>query len=86
MPPWPGPKIPGNRLEPCSPNTASYCNARGRLPTSVLRTLAWRTAQQLQDGLPEGWQWHGRRVFIADGSYVSMPDIEENQARHPQPP
>jgi hypothetical protein len=73
-------------LEPCSPHTASYCNARTRLPTGVLRTLARRTAQQLQDGLPEGWQWNGRRVFIADGSHVSMPDTEENQARYPQPP
>ena len=41
-------------LEPCSPNTASYCNARARIPTAVLRSLARRTAQQLQDGLPEG--------------------------------
>jgi len=72
-------------LEPCSPNTASYCNARARLPTGVLRTLARRTAQQLQEGLPEGWKWNGRRVFIADGSHVSMPDTEQNQARYPQP-
>src|SRR5438067_9818587 len=35
-------------LEPCSPNTTSYCNARARLPIGVLRTLARRTAQQLQ--------------------------------------
>src|SRR5438874_4802709 len=49
-------------LEPCSPNTASYCNARARIPTAVLRSLARRTAQQLQDGLPEGWKWHGRNV------------------------
>src|SRR5262249_13085592 len=34
-------------LEPCSPNTASSCNARARLPTGVLGTLARRTAQQL---------------------------------------
>jgi hypothetical protein len=25
----------------CSPNTASYCNARSRLRTGVLRTLVW---------------------------------------------
>ena len=25
-----------NGLETCSPNTASYCNARGRLPTGIL--------------------------------------------------
>src|SRR3954447_19549945 len=29
-----------NGLETCSPNPASYCNARGRLPTGVLSTLA----------------------------------------------
>jgi hypothetical protein len=73
-------------LEPCSPSTASYCNARGRLPIGVLRTLARRTAQQLQDGLPEGWKWNGHNVFIADGSHVSMPDTQENQASYPQPP
>src|SRR5688572_6105761 len=39
-------------LEACSPNTASYCNARARLPTAVLRSLARRTVRQLQDGLP----------------------------------
>src|SRR5215203_1706406 len=72
-------------LEPCSPNTASYCNARGRLPTDVLRTLAKRTAQQLQDGVPDGWKWNGRSVFIADGSHVSMPDTPENHAAYPQP-
>jgi hypothetical protein len=68
-----------------SANTASYCNARARLPTGVLRTLAQRTAQQLQDSLPQAWKWQGRSVFIADGSHVSMPDTEANQARYPQP-
>ena len=67
-------------LEPCSPNTASYCNARARLPTAVLHSLARRTAQQLQASLPEGWKWNGRSVFIADGSHVSMPDTPQNQA------
>jgi hypothetical protein len=72
-------------LKGCSPNTASYCNARARLPTAVLCSLAKRTAQQLQAGLPEGWKWNGRSVFIADGSHVSMPDTPQNQARYPQP-
>ena len=72
-------------LKPCSPNTASYCDARARLPTGVLCTLARRTAQQLQASLPDGWKWHGRSVLIADGSHVSMPDTEENQASYPQP-
>src|SRR6266436_933226 len=30
-----------------SAHTTSYCNARARLPTGLLRTLAKRTAQQL---------------------------------------
>jgi hypothetical protein len=39
----------------------------------------------LQAGLPEGWKWNGRSVFIADGSHVSMPDTPRNQAGYPQP-
>jgi len=75
-----------NGLAVCSPNAASYCEARGRLLTGVLRALARRTAQELQAGVADGWKWHGRSVFIADGSHVSMPDTPENQAAYPQPP
>src|SRR5271156_1628005 len=71
-------------LQVCSPNTASYCNARARIPTAVLRCLARGTAQQLQARLPDGWKWNGRSVFIADGSHVWMPDTPENQAVYPQ--
>ncbi len=72
-------------LKACSPNTASYCNARARIPTAVLRCLARQTAQQFQASLPGAWKWNGRSVFIADGSHVSMPDTQENQAGYPQP-
>src|SRR3954469_20063928 len=75
---------PASGLEPCSPNAASYCNARARLPTGVLRALAKRTARQLQDGLPQAWKWNGRDAYIADGSHVSMPDTPQNQAAYPQ--
>jgi hypothetical protein len=74
-----------NGLAVCSPNTTSYCNARGRLPTGVLRALAKQTARELQAGAPGRWKWNGRSVFIADGSHVSMPDTEQNQASYPQP-
>jgi hypothetical protein len=70
----------------CSPNTASYCNARSRIPTSVFSTLATRTAQELEMSIPDLWKWNGRSVFIFDGSSVSMPDTPENQAMYPQPP
>ena len=53
---------------------------------AVLRSLARRTAQQLQASAREEWKWNGRNVFIADGSHVSMPDTPKNQATYPQPP
>src|SRR5437660_9731456 len=43
--------------EACSPNTASYCNARGRLPTGVLSALARRSAAELQASAAETWKW-----------------------------
>src|SRR5689334_23927263 len=49
-------------IEVCSPNTASYCNARRRIQTGVLRTLAKRTAQELQSNAAEEWKWNGRSV------------------------
>jgi Transposase DDE domain len=70
----------------CSPNTASYCNARSRIPTNVFSTLATRTAQELETSIPDPWKWNGRSVFIFDGSSVSMPDTPENQKMYPQPP
>src|SRR4051794_40232121 len=72
-------------LEACSPNTASYCDARGRLPAGVLSTLARRTAAELQAAAAREWKWNGRSVFIAGGSYLSMPDTPENRAAYPQP-
>ena len=71
-------------LKPCSPNTASYCNARARIPTAVLRALSRRTARELQSGAADEWKWNGRSVYIADGSYVSMPDTKGNQEADPQ--
>jgi hypothetical protein len=64
----------------CSPNTASYCNARSRILTNVIRTLATRTAEELQASAVDHWKWNGRSVFSVDGSSVSMPDTPENQA------
>src|SRR5262249_25075929 len=72
-------------LEPCSPNTASYCDARARLPTTVLRSLAKDTAQQLQQSLPEAGKWNARNVFIADGAPVSMPATPQNRAAYAPP-
>jgi hypothetical protein len=51
----------------CSPSTASYCTARSRIAEGVLRTLAMRTAEELQASITDEWKWNGRSVFIVDG-------------------
>ena len=71
-------------LPACSPDTGGYCKARQRLPESLLPRLTRETADRLQEDAPESWLFHGRRVVIADGSAVSMPDTPENQAEYPQ--
>src|ERR1700752_2910587 len=62
-----------NGIPVCSPNTASYCKARSRILTPVFRTLATRTAEELEASVADAWKWNGRSVFIVDGSHVSMP-------------
>ena len=71
-------------LPACSADTGGYCKARQRLPEALLPRLARDTADRLGEHAPEGWLFHGRRVVIADGTTVSMPDTPENQAAYPQ--
>jgi hypothetical protein len=74
----------GRGEPPCSPKTDPYCKARKRLPEGALRRLARETGQSLQQAAPAGWRWKGRRVKVADGTTVSMPDTAANQAAYPQ--
>ena len=69
---------------PCSPDTSSYCEARGRLPEEVIADLTRETGQELhREALPE-WLWKGRQVVIVDGSTATMADTAENQREYPQ--
>jgi hypothetical protein len=71
---------------PCTPKTGPYCKARQRLPESLFGRLTRETGRALHDAVPEDWRWKGRRVKVADGTTVSMPDTPANQAAYPQPP
>ena len=71
-------------LEPCSPETGSYCKARQRLPIGVFTRLVRRVAAGLREHAPPEWLWKGREVLLVDGSTVSMPDTEANQHVFPQ--
>src|SRR5579859_2139290 len=70
----------------CSAGTAAYCKARGRLPEALLPRLTRETGRALQDGAPAQWLWKGRRVQVADGTTVSMPDTPANRRDYPQNP
>jgi putative transposase len=70
--------------EPCSAETGAYCTARNDLPEEALHALMRDTGKQVEDQSPETWLWHGRRVRMADGSTITMPDTEANQAAYPQ--
>ena len=71
-------------LKPCSADTGAYCTARGDLPEEALHGLMRESGKQVEDESPETWLWHGRKVRVVDGSTVTMPDTEENQAVYPQ--
>jgi hypothetical protein len=72
-------------LKPGSTRTGAYCRARARLPLSMVSGLARETGRQLHARAHPQWCWRGRAVKLVDGSGISMPDTDENQARYPQP-
>lgn len=75
----------GQGRPPCRPTTGPYCKARARLPESLPRRLARETGRDLHRQAEAAWLWQGRRVKVADGTTVSMPDTRANQRAYPQP-
>ena len=71
--------------EPCSAQTGAYCQARKRLSEAFFSETALRTGRALDTSANEGWLWKRRRVYVYDGSSVTMPDTPANQAAYPQP-
>jgi hypothetical protein len=69
---------------PCHSGSGAYCKARAKLSESFLRRLAVDVGSRVEDAAPVAWRWHGRRVLLVDGSSLSMPDTEANQAEYPQ--
>src|SRR5438874_12625645 len=69
---------------PCSPETGAYCQARKRLPERFFEAVACLVGRALDSKVDRKWLWKGRRVYLFDGTTVSMPDTPENQAAYPQ--
>src|SRR5262245_33486057 len=70
---------------PCSAETGAYCQARKRLPEKFFADVARQTGRTLAANVDPRWLWKGRRVYVYDGSSVTMPDTAANQSQYPQP-
>jgi len=68
----------------CSAETGAYCQARRRLPVTFFADVACSVGRALDARAEQRWLWKGRRVYLFDGTTVTMPDTRENQAAYPQ--
>lgn len=68
----------------CSAETGAYCQARKRLPEKFFSAVACFAGRALDAKANPCWLWKGRRVYMFDGTTVTMPDSPENQAAYPQ--
>src|SRR5450755_4533285 len=69
---------------PCSAETGAYCQARKRLPEEFFAAVACSVGRGLDAKVDRRWLWKGRRVYMFDGTTVTMPDTPENQEEYPQ--
>jgi hypothetical protein len=70
--------------DPCSAETGAYCQARQRLPEGFFSEVACSVGRALDAQADPCWRWKGRKVYLFDGTTVTMPDTPENQAAYPQ--
>jgi Transposase DDE domain len=70
--------------KPCSAQTGAYCQARERLPEKFFAEVACSVGRTLDAKADSQWLWKGRRVYMFDGTTVTMPDTPENQDEYPQ--
>jgi hypothetical protein len=69
---------------PCSAKTGAYCQARKRLPEKFFSAVACSVGRTLDAQVDHRWLWKGRRVYMFDGTTVTMPDTRANQQAYPQ--
>lgn len=70
----------------CSALTGGYCRARRRLPEKFFATVACHVGRVLDSQVNAEWLWKGRRVYMFDGTTVTMADTPANQQAYPQIP
>ncbi len=70
----------------CSADTGAYCQARKRLPEKFFSMIALHVGRVMDSQVDSDWFWKGRRVYMFDGTTVTMPDTAANQEAYPQIP
>ncbi|WP_281649227.1 IS4 family transposase, partial [Parendozoicomonas sp. Alg238-R29] len=70
--------------QPVSTSTGGYCQARMRLPVSLISNLVSQSGDLMDQQVREAWRWRNRRVRLIDGTTVSMQDTARNQEKYPQ--
>jgi len=70
----------------CSALTGGYCRARKRLPEKLFSAVACHVGRVLDSQADSKWLWKGRRVYMFDGTTVTMADTSANQEAYPQIP
>ena len=77
-------KCPREKETPMSPDTSAYCQARSKIPLDTMDQINTHLVARMQTHIPHDKLWHGRLVWLADGTGLSMPDTPANQAQWPQ--
>jgi hypothetical protein len=68
-----------------SADPTAYCQARIRLPEALLPRMLSHLSARMRELVRPGNDWLGHRVWMVDGSSVSMPDTPALQQAFPQP-
>ena len=64
---------------------SAYCQARSRLPLTVLQALLRRLVESCRPLTDTVGLWHGHRTWLVDGTGISMPDAPDLQRAFGQP-
>lgn len=64
---------------------SAYCQARSRLPLTVLQALLRRLVESCRPLTDTVGLWHGHRIWLVDGTGISMPDAPDLQRAFGQP-
>lgn len=62
---------------PLTLSDSAWCQARSQLPLNVWSALQERSVERIKSMVADRYHYHGREVYIVDGTTVSMPDEPE---------